>query len=153
MKREEGKDRPISVKIDDTGVGGGVTDRLRQLKRNNPDRFWWLDVVPVTFGQRIRHKFYDDTTTYMMAVVKKLLMPFDEDGRPKPVQLILPNDGDLVAQLSCRKYRMTDGAKIKLESKKDMKARGLPSPDEADCLMLMCMPVKPPTRKQKGAKP
>ena len=60
----------IPVKVDDGGVGGGVVDRLRQLKRNNPEKLWWLDVIPVKFGQRIKHKYYHDSTTYMMAVVK-----------------------------------------------------------------------------------
>ncbi len=31
--------RPVAVKIDDGGVGGGVVDRLRQMKRSNPQRF------------------------------------------------------------------------------------------------------------------
>jgi len=140
---------PIPVKIDDSGVGGGVTDRLRQIKRNDPDRFWWLEVYPVQFGKRIKHKYYYDSTTYMMAVVKSLLQPFDEQGRPKPVELILPDDEDLKAQLSCRKYGLTEQSKIKVESKEDMKKRGLPSPDEADCVLLLCLPVKPP---KKGAK-
>ena len=43
---------------------------------------------PVKFGQRIKHKYYDDSTTYMMSVVKQLLAPHDENGQPKPVQLI-----------------------------------------------------------------
>ena len=53
-------DSPIPVKVDDSGVGGGVVDRLRQIKRNNPERFWWLEVYPVNFGQRIKHKYYHD---------------------------------------------------------------------------------------------
>lgn len=141
---------PIPVKIDDSGVGGGVTDRLRQIKRSDPDRFWWLEVYPVQFGKRIRHKYYYDSTTYMMAVVKSLLQPFDKQGRPKPVELILPDDEDMKAQLSCRKYGLTEQSKIKVESKEDMKKRGLPSPDEADCVLLLCLPVKPP--KKKGGK-
>lgn len=145
-------DNLIPVKIDDTGVGGGVTDRLNQIKRNDPNRFWWLDVIPIRFGAKIkRQKYYDDTTSYMMAVVKRLLQPVDEDGNPKPVELILPNDPDLVAQLSCRKYHITENSKIKLESKKDMKKRDLPSPDEADCLLLVCCPIKP-SKPKKGAK-
>ena len=152
-KLTPGHDTAIPVKIDDTGVGGGVTDRLRQLKRNFPDRFWWLDVVPIRFGSKMKkHKYYDDTTSYMMAVVKKLLQSVDEEGNPKPVELILPNDPDLVAQLSCRKYHMTENSKIKLESKKDMKKRDLPSPDEADCLLLVCCPVKS-SKPKKGVKP
>lgn len=140
-------DSPIPVKIDDGGVGGGVVDRLRQVKRNNPERFWWLEVYPVKFGQRIKHKYYHDSTTYMMAVVKKLLQPYDEDGSRKPVELILPDDDDLVAQLSGRKYALTEASKIKIESKDAVKKRGQPSPDEADCVLLLCLPVKPPKRR------
>lgn len=142
------KDMPIPVKVDDGGVGGGVVDRLRQIKRNDPDRFWWLEVYPVIFGQRIKHKYYHDSTTYMMAIVKKLLQPFDEEtGERKPVELILPDDQDLVAQLSGRKYALTEASKIKIESKKEVKKRGQPSPDEADCVLLLCLPVKPPKKK------
>ena len=147
-KLNPGTDSPIPVKVDDGGVGGGVVDRLKQIKRNHPERFWWLEVYPVLFGQRIKHKYYHDSTTYMMAIVKKLLQPFDEDtGKEKPVGLILPNDNDLVAQLSGRKYTLTEAGKIKVESKEAMKKRGLPSPDEADYILLLSLPVKPPKRK------
>lgn len=134
--------RKIPVKIDDGGLGGGVTDRLRQMKRNNPERFWWLEIFPVKFGARIKHMYYHDSTSYMMGIVKKLLMPKDEDGEEKPVELILPNDNDLVAQLSTRKYSMTENSKIRIESKDIVKKAGQPSPDEADCLLLLCLPVK-----------
>lgn len=141
-------DDPIPVKVDDGGVGGGVVDRLRQMKRNNPDKLWWLEVYPVKFGQRLKHKYYHDTTTYMMAIVKRLLQPYDEDtGAKKPVELILPDDDDLVAQLSGRKYSLTDQSKIRIESKEAVKKRGRPSPDEADCVLLLCLPVKPPKKK------
>ena len=140
---------PIPVKVDDGGVGGGVVDRLRQLKRNEPERLWWLSVYPVIFGQRIKHKYYYDSTTYMMAVVKRLLQPFNADGTPKPVELILPDDGDLVAQLSGRKYFLTENSRIRVESKKEMKKRNRPSPDEADCVLLLCLPVKP-GKKERG---
>lgn len=58
-------DKAIPIKIDDSGLGGGVTDRLKRVKREQPERFWWMDIIPVYFGQRIRHDFYYDTTTYM----------------------------------------------------------------------------------------
>lgn len=134
--------RKIPVKVDDGGLGGGVVDRLKQMKRLNPDRFWWMEIFPVTFGTRLKHYYYHDSTSYMMGIVKNLLMPYDEDGSPKPVELILPNDDDLVAQLSTRKYALTDNGKIKVESKEAMKKRGLPSPDEADCILLCCLSVK-----------
>jgi len=141
---------PIPIKVDDGGVGGGVVDRLQQVKRNAPERFWWMEIYPVKFGQRIRHRYYYDSTTYMMSIVKSLLQPYDEEGCKKPVELILPDDNDLVAQLSGRKYGLTDTSKIKIESKDAVKKRGRPSPDEADCVLLLCLPVKPP--KKRGAK-
>lgn len=132
----------IPVKVDDGGVGGGVVDRLRQIKRNDPERFAWLEVIPVKFGVRIKNKHYHDSTSYMTGVVKKLLMPYDEAGRLKPIELILPNDDNLAAQLSSRKYKLTEASKIQVESKDAMKKRGLPSPDEADCVLLLCLPVR-----------
>lgn len=155
IKDEKGKpvyvDDPIAVKVDDGGVGGGVVDRLRQMKEFNPEKLWWLEIFPVKFGQRLNHKHYHDTTTYMMAIVKGLLTPHDENGVPKPVELILPDDDDLVAQLSGRKYTLTDMSKIRIESKDAVKKRGQPSPDEADCVLLLCLPVNLPKRK-KGRK-
>ena len=145
LSRENGDIIPI--KVDDSGVGGGVVDRLNQVKANNPETYWWIEVYPVHFGVKISHKYYDDTTSYMMSIVKNLLSPFDEDGKEKPIELILPDDVDLEAQLSCRKYTMTDKAKIRVESKDAMKARGLPSPDEADSVLLVCLPVKLPKQR------
>lgn len=141
VRKYNWKDK-IPVKIDDGGVGGGVVDRLKQLKANYPERFSWLDVYPVNFGTRIKHRNYHCSTSYMMGVVKKLLDSSDEQGREKPIELILPDNEDLVAQLSGRKYTLTEAAKIRLESKDEMKKRGLTSPDEADCVLLLCLPVK-----------
>ncbi len=132
----------IPVKVDDGGVGGGVVDRLKQIKQNEPNRFSWLEIFPVHFGQRIQHKHYYDSTTYMMSIVKRLLQPYDDEGNEKPVELILPDDDELIGQLSTRKYTLTENSKIRVEGKEAMKKRGLHSPDEADCLLLMCLPVK-----------
>ena len=129
-----------------------MVDRLRQIKRHNPERFWWLEVYPVKFGQRIKHKYFHDSTTFMMSVVKKLLQSYDDDGSRKPVELILPDDNDLVAQLSGRKYELTEASKIKIESKDAVKKRGQPSPDEADCVLLLCLPVKPPKKHREVRK-
>ena len=132
----------IIVTVDDGGVGGGVVDRLRRICKADPKTYGRMKVVPVKFGMRIRHRYYYDTTTYMMAVVKELLSDTDKNGEAKPIELVLPKDDDLIAQLSCRKYTMTESSVIKIESKKEMKARGLPSPDEADCVLLLCLPIK-----------
>lgn len=150
LKRYPGYKDEIIITVDDSGVGGGVVDRLRQIKRNDPKQFEQMSILPIIFGQRIKHRYYHDSTTFMMSVVKDLLSPTDEDGNEKPIELILPNDEDLVAQLSTRKYALTENSKVKVESKDAMKKRGMPSPDEADCVLLLCVPVRTP--KKKGAK-
>ena len=137
----------IVVKVDDGGVGGGVVDQLRSYKRSDPKLYEDMIIMPVNFGQPIKHRYYADSTTYMMGVVKDLIAPFDDDGRPHKPEIVLPNDNDLVGQLSCRKYSFISNSKQKVESKKDMKDRGLSSPDEADCILLVCLPVK---LKKKG---
>lgn len=139
----------IAVVVDDGGVGGGVVDQLKALKRTEPKVYEDMEIIPVNFGQPIKHKSYADSTTYMMGVVKDLIAPFDESGNTHKPEIILPNDNDLVGQLSCRKYSFTSNSKQKVESKKDMKDRGLHSPDEADCILLICLPVN---LKKKGGK-
>ncbi len=134
---------PIPVKVDDGGVGGGVVDQLRGFIRTDPALFSGMHVFPVNFGQPIKHPHYADTTTFMMAVVRDLVAPYDADGKDRGIpEVVLPNDNDMIGQLSCRKYAFTSNGKQKVESKKDMKDRGLPSPDEADCILLVCLPVK-----------
>lgn len=140
---------PIVVKVDDGGLGGGVTDQLKAFKRSEPSLYEGMVIYPVNFGQKIKHKHYDDTTTFMMSIVRELISPFDEQGKEKKPELVLPNDDDLIGQLSCRKYGFTSNAKQKVESKEEMKKRGLSSPDEADCILLVCLPV---TTKAKGGK-
>lgn len=134
--------KPIFVRVDDGGVGGGVIDQLRSFKRCEPSVYEGMEITPVNFGRRLKHRYYDDSTTYMMGVVRDLISPFDEEGREKEPEIILPNDNDLIGQLSCRKYAFTSNAKQRVESKEEMKKRGLSSPDEADCVLLVCLPVK-----------
>jgi hypothetical protein len=130
----------IPVKIDDTGVGGGVTDRLKEIVKL--ESLTWLRIIPCKFGIPVKHKYYYDTTTIMASIVKDLLSEFDEAGNRKSCELCLPNDDELIAQLTTRKYGIYESkGRIKLESKKEMKKRGLKSPDRADCLFLLCLPV------------
>lgn len=143
----------IPVCVDDGGVGGGVVDRLSRIKRNDPARFWWLEVMRIQFGKRIKHRNYYDTTTYMMGVLRKLLEDYEDDGTQKPIEVILPDDEDLVGQLSSRKYFMTEQSKQRVESKADMKKRNLPSPDEADSVLLCVIPVTLKNNQKGGTRP
>lgn len=131
----------LPIKIDDGGVGGGVTDQLRSFKRSDPALYDTMSIIPVNFGRPIHHKYYADSTTYMMGCLRDMISTYDEEGNAKKCDVILPNDDDLVGELSVRKYGFTSNGKQQVESKKAMKERGLHSPDEGDCILLLCLPV------------
>ena len=139
----------IGVKVDDGGVGGGVVDQLRNLRKSEPAVFGDMVILPVNFGVSIKHRYYADSTTYMMGVVRDLIAPYDNFGHPHTPEIILPDDSDLIGQLSCRKCGFLPNGKQKVESKQDMKDRGLSSPDEGDCILLVCLPLN---YKKKGGK-
>ena len=53
----------------------------------------------------------------------------------------IPNDPDLISQLSQPLRFINEAGKIQIESKKDLKKRGIPSPDDAESLILsFCNP-------------
>jgi hypothetical protein len=121
----------IAVNIDDTGLGGGVTDRLVEVKAE--ERLVRLDINPVNFGGKIHDKDaaenYSNMGTWLWARMRAGL----REGA-----LAFPNDTELVAQLSTRRYNLNSRGKIELEKKDAMKKRGLPSPDKGDAVVLAC---------------
>lgn len=121
----------ITAYIDDTGLGGGVTDRLQEVKRE--ENLSRLEIVPINFAMRPPQDGselkYADITTYMWANVKAMM---------EAQELSIENDEELVAQLTVRKYSITSNGRIVLERKKDMKERGIKSPDRADAVALSC---------------
>ena len=120
----------IYVFIDDTGMGGGVTDRLREVRYE--EGLLGMVIVPVNFASsppKFAEESYTNISGYMWGVVKELL---------RQQVLCLPNDEELSGQLTTRKYTVNSKGIIKLESKEDLKKRQLPSPDMGDALALSC---------------
>lgn len=110
-----------AVCIDDTGVGGGVTDRLHEDG--------W-DVVPINN----QHKANDPEHFYnLSAEIHYAMRRLFETNH-----IDIMDHPKLVSQLSGRKYHVTSHGKgqIQIESKEDMKKRGLKSPDYVDALGL-----------------
>jgi len=72
-------------------------------------------------------------------------------------EIILPEDEDLTAQLTCRRTITNSKGKLGVESKDSMRARGIASPDRADALALclsstnigldLTFPIERPTWK------
>ena len=84
------------------------------------------------------HDYYFNLGAQLWGHIKELLeLNFSNNMQGKPeVMIDLPPDDEMIKQLSVRKYFMTSKGKIRLESKDDMKKRGIGSPDTADSLSL-----------------
>lgn len=123
------------IKVDDSGVGGGVTDRLNEVIREEKLP---CTVIPVNNGESATDGYYFNLGAQIWGNIKELLENnFSNNLQGKQdVQIELPYDEEMIKQLSVRKYHMTSKGKIQLESKEDMKKRGLGSPDTADSLSL-----------------
>lgn len=127
--------RPDAVFIDGGGVGGGVIDRLRQLK---------IPVTEVNFGGTA-----DRDQIAQEGAVKYANKRAEMWGNMKDWLRggAIPDEADISDQLTGIEYGyvMREGVdKILLEAKKDMKKRGLSSPDEGDALALtFAYPVQP----------
>lgn len=106
------------IVIDDTGVGGGVTDKLRDLGKS---------VMPVNFGSSAQDKKrFPDVISEMWF---NLAENINEIGMPK--------DNDLLNELTGRHFSYTSDERRKVESKKEYKKRsGKRSPDLADAMIL-----------------
>jgi len=121
------KYNPSVIKVDDTGIGAGVTDQLRDVLKGS------VKVVGVNFGGKPRDsRNYANIAAEMWGILKELF----ENG-----EIQIPNDDELIAQLTTRRYTIDRLGRIQLEKKEEMKKRGLPSPDIADALALAFYPA------------
>lgn len=113
------EERPDAVMIDGTGMGAGVVDRLRQLG---------FEVISVMVGSRdvMKPEKYFNVRSEIWGKMKDWL---GEDAD-------IPDDQELEDDLIGIEYGFDINETIQLEKKKDMKKRGLASPDLGDALAL-----------------
>jgi phage terminase large subunit len=110
-----GRNPQVKIKVDDSGVGGGVTDKLRDLGAK---------VLPVNNGGKP-----GDEKLYTTAA--------DEQWFTFPInEADIPDDPELMQELTGRQYQYTPDDRRKVEAKKDFKKRYGRSPDKADGLLL-----------------
>ncbi len=111
------------VVVDDTGVGGGVTDRLREEGLPQGVR-----LVAFNGGATARR-----SDRYVNAITEAWLEMAEafKEGR-----VSIDDNPDLIAQLSSRRYTIHGDRRLRLEPKGDYKRRVRISPDDADALAL-----------------
>jgi hypothetical protein len=124
----------VRIKVDDSGVGGGVTDELTEAVQEQGLPY---EIIPINNGSSSDDDHYDNKGTETWATVREALEEnFSKKMRGEDPDIELPDDDKLISQLTTRKYKMTSKGKIVLERKEDMKKRGLSSPDRADAVVL-----------------
>jgi hypothetical protein len=114
--------------VDSGGVGGGVVDRLQQLR---------IPVIGVDFGSKA-DEFNADGVRY--ANKRAEIWGAVRDWLPGgSIQQITTGEQtgnaiSLVDELTAPNFALNKNEAIQLESKKEMRARGVPSPNVADAL-------------------
>lgn len=141
------------VKFDSIGVGRGVSAALRRMAGvravgvnvgDRPTRERWPD------GRRARDKFVNLKAELWWVIRDRLRRTYEhwlhlagEGGIQHELDdlILLPDDNDLCSELSLPRYSYTESGKIQIESKRQLAARGIASPDHAESLILTFAPM------------
>ena len=111
--------RPVEIIVDSNGFGAGVLDRLRELD---------LPARGLNVSERaLQKETYLNLRAELWFKVKSWLEGMD---------VKLPRDDGLWAELAAPRYHFTSSGKMQVESKEAMKKRGVASPDRADAVAL-----------------
>jgi len=113
-----------TIKVDDTGVGGGVTDEMK--KRG-------YRVIAINFGGSPSDKdkypnWISEAWFYMADIMSEVDLG--------------ELNSDLLMELSTRHWKMDGKERRMVESKNDYKKRGFRSPDIADAVVICYAPAK-----------
>jgi hypothetical protein len=119
IEYEAAKEKPEAIFVDVIGIGAGVVDRCKELG---------LPVVAVNVAEspsvedrynRLRDELWFKAREWFAA--RNVTMQADES---------------LIAELTLPSYKITSAGKIQVESKDELKKRGVTSPDLADSFCL-----------------
>lgn len=113
--------QPETIAVDSIGIGAGVVDRLVELQIEG------VEGVNVALPAWDTERFANRRAELYWGL-RELL---------RTGGITLPRDADLCRELTSIRYRHTSQGKIQIESKEEMKRRGLPSPDRADMVALL----------------
>jgi hypothetical protein len=110
-----------AMHIDADGLGAGVFDRMIELGHDVAEFRGGMPAMdPDRFANRRAECYW--------------MMREDFENGDADID---PDDDILAAQLGSIKWSLTSRGQIKIESKDDMRKRGMPSPDRADGAMML----------------
>ena len=117
----------FEIRVDGVGVGGGVVDQL-------VEQGWAVLDMQAGAGATDPKHFVNARAEWFWGLRQRF-----EDG---DIDLD-PDDDELAAHLGALRYKYTSRGQVQIESKDEIRKRGLPSPDRADALMLAYAFVPP----------
>jgi hypothetical protein len=124
LKRILDKEQPKKMFVDCIGIGAGVVDRLKEMGYENVEG---INVARSANDKErfrnLRAELWSDMRDWFMADM--------------PVQI--PDDDELHGELCSLGFKENSSGQLQIESKDELRARGMRSPDMADALCLtMC---------------
>lgn len=125
--------QPTLVVLDEGGLGYGILDRLKEQRYKvvRGVNFSWKSKTPAMYANK-RAELWGNMREWLQTAH-------------------LPNDRQLKADLTAPHQKPNSSGSIQLEAKKDMKSRGLASPDSADA--LACTFAYPVSAREERSKP
>lgn len=109
--------KPTLTVIDEGGLGYGILDRLNEQRyKVRGVNFAWASKTPIMYMNK-RAELWGAMRDWLKSAA-------------------LPPDRRLKADLTGVQQKLTSSGAIQLESKKDMRSRGLASPDAADAIAV-----------------
>jgi phage terminase large subunit len=115
--------QPIDIRIDDTGVGGGLTDLLKS---------WGLPTTGINYAGSPKDQQYPN-------IASELWFDFANMLPQLSINPQLADLAKLTTELTTRKWHINSRNQRQIESKQDYKgAMNLGSPDLADSTLLAC---------------
>lgn len=111
----------VTIVVDEAGLGGGVVDRLRE------QRGWRVVAFNAAHRPRDPDRFVNRRAEVFWTL-RELLRGGELD--------LDPDDRELARQLGALRWSLNSRGRIRIESKDDMRARGVASPDRADAVAM-----------------
>ncbi len=121
IRRLINEEKPKKVFIDCIGVGAGVVDRLQEMG------FDCVEGVNVARSANDKERFKN---------LRAELWSDMRDWLSGEMQVQVPNDDGMHGELCSLGFKENSSGQLQIESKDDLRARGMPSPDCADALSL-----------------
>lgn len=115
------EERPNKIFIDCIGIGAGIVDRMQEMGYD------CVEGVNVARSPNDKQRFKNLRAELYWELLDWL-------RQEMPVQI--PDSDELHGDLCGFGYKHTSNGLLQIEGKDSMKARGMPSPDTADALML-----------------